>query len=100
MSTTLSAAERKLRASLAAHESWAKTEDRTQRTSSARRAFALSFEDKVDPERKLSASERARRAESARKAHYQRLALKSAKARRLKAESRRAGGERLGDQAA
>lgn len=40
------------------------------------------FEDEVDPERILSDSERAIRAEHARKAHYLRLALKSANARR------------------
>lgn len=86
----LTEAERKLRASIAAHESWARTEDRTSRTHRARVAFALSFEDKVDPEHKLPPAERARRAESARKAHYQRLAFASAKARRLKTEARQA----------
>lgn len=39
------------------------------------------FEDMVDPERKLAPDERARRAEHKRKAYFQRLALKSAKAR-------------------
>ena len=90
ISQPLSGSERKLRASIAAHESWAQTDDRTARTAAARTAFAMSFEDKVDPEHKLPPNERACRAESARKAHYQRLALKSAKARRLKAEARAA----------
>ena len=40
------------------------------------------FEREVDPEGKLSPQERAKRAEYARRAHMQRLALKSAKARR------------------
>jgi hypothetical protein len=39
------------------------------------------FEDMVDPDRELGPDERARRAEHKRKAYFQRLALKSAKAR-------------------
>lgn len=72
-------------AKLAAHTSWALTEDRAARTAPARQALLERFEDEVDPDRKLPADERARRAESARKAYYQRLALKSAQARRKKA---------------
>jgi hypothetical protein len=41
------------------------------------------FEDQVDPERKLSESERLRRAEQARKAHFVELALRSSRARQL-----------------
>lgn len=40
------------------------------------------LEKEVDPEGKLTIRERAKRAEFARKAYYQRLAMKSAKARR------------------
>jgi hypothetical protein len=40
------------------------------------------FEDEVDPNRELPEAERAHRAEFARKAYFQRLALKSAQARR------------------
>lgn len=83
----LPASERHLRASLAAHESWARTDDRTARTEPARRAFAEHFENLVDPDHKLDASERARRGENARKAHFQRMALKSAQARRLRREN-------------
>jgi len=78
-------AERSLHASIAANERWAHTEDRTAATEPARRAFIAQFEDQVDPDRRLSPAERTRRAESARKAHYQRLALRSARARRAKA---------------
>jgi len=39
------------------------------------------FERQVDPEGKLTTQERAERAEFARKAYYQRLAMKSAAAR-------------------
>jgi hypothetical protein len=74
--------ERKLQAQAAVHQSWANTPDRTARTAAARRAADRRFEDQVDPERTLPPSERARRAEHARKAHMYSLALKSAKARR------------------
>jgi hypothetical protein len=40
------------------------------------------FEEQVDPNQELAPAERAKRAEHARKAHYKRLALKSAQARR------------------
>ncbi|MGF2945831.1 hypothetical protein ACQV26_11935 [Mycobacterium sp. Lab-001] len=40
----------------------------------------------VDPDGELTPEERARRAEHARKAHFKRLALKSAKARRRRTE--------------
>jgi hypothetical protein len=78
----LTPVERSLRAQIAAHESWAHTEDRRARTENARRAMLEKFEDQVDPDHTLSPVERAKRAEHARKAHYKRLALKSAQARR------------------
>lgn len=67
-------AERVLAARLAAHESWANTTDRSRRTAPARAAFEQKFLDQAsgDPVR----------AEHLRKAHFARLALKSAKARR------------------
>lgn len=80
---SLSPTERTLRAKLAAHTRWA-TEDPVAGTEKARRAFRDSFENKVDPDGVLHPAERARRAEQARKAHYTRLALKSARARRAK----------------
>lgn len=71
---------------IGAHKSWANTEDRTARTAPAREAFNRRFEDEVDPDRRLDPAERARRAESARKAYYAELALKSAQARRRRAD--------------
>ncbi|WP_418063961.1 hypothetical protein [Pimelobacter simplex] len=64
---------RTLAAQIAAHDSWAKTEDRTARTAPARAALEAKFLEQAggDPVR----------AASLRKAHYRRLALKSAKAR-------------------
>ncbi len=72
---------RALIGSIGAHESWARTEDRTARTAPGRRAFLERFEREVDPDNVLTPAERARRAEHARKAYFQRLALKSAQAR-------------------
>lgn len=67
-------AERRLRASIAAHTSWANTEDRAARTAPARRGLDAKFLEAAggDPVR----------AESLRRAHFQRLALKSAQSRR------------------
>lgn len=79
---SLTQSERTLRAQIAAHESWAHTEDRPARTANARKAMLDKFETQVDPEGILSPAERAKRAEHARKAHFKRLALKSAQARR------------------
>lgn len=79
---------RSLRSQIAAHESWAHTPDRTARTANARKKFLDKFEQEVDPEGTLPPAERAKRAEHKRRAHFQRLALKSAQARR-----RRCGGE-------
>lgn len=82
----MSIAERRLVATIAAHESWAHTPDRTARTAPARAALMAKFETEVDPDGKLSPSERAIRAEHARKAHFSRLALRSAQSRRKSRE--------------
>jgi hypothetical protein len=66
---------------IAAHESWARTADRSKRTQPARNGFLSRFEREVDPEGILAPEERQRCAQSAMRAHMQRLALKSAKAR-------------------
>lgn len=85
---TTERAERRVRASIAAHEMWSRCEDPSERTRPAREAFDRRFELQVDPEGRLDPAARARRAEHARKAYFQRLALKSARARRLEAEGR------------
>ncbi|WP_170119738.1 hypothetical protein [Branchiibius hedensis] len=66
-------------ASIAAHTSWANTENRSARTAPARRALDEKFlaEAGGDPAR----------AEHLRKAHFQRLALKSAQSRRRAREA-------------
>lgn len=66
--------ERRLRAVIAANESWAQTPDRAARTANARRALDQKFLDQADGDPV--------RAEHLRKAHYARLALKSAQSRR------------------
>jgi len=53
-------------------------------TAAARRAFLTRFEQDVDPDGLLPEEERIRRAESARRAYFTQLALKSAKARSTK----------------
>jgi hypothetical protein len=83
----LTPSERVLRARLAAHTSWARTDDRSARTAPARKAALARFEEQVDPEGQLSATERARRAEHAMRAHMTRLALRSAQARRRRPAS-------------
>ena len=84
-------AERSLRARTAVHSSWANTGDRAARTAPGRRALDARFEKQVDPEGTLPVAERARRAESARKAYFANLARQSAAARRRKREAKAAG---------
>ncbi|MFC6149809.1 MULTISPECIES: hypothetical protein [Mumia] len=66
--------EQRLLASLAAHMSWANTTDRSLRTAPARAALDQRFLDAADGDPV--------RAAHLRKAHFKRLALKSAQARR------------------
>ncbi|MGY4650503.1 hypothetical protein [Mycobacterium sp. URHB0021] len=72
---------RSLRGRIGAYESWARTEDRAARTWPGRKAALDRFEREVDPDGVLASQERVKRAEWARKAHMQRLALKSVAAR-------------------
>lgn len=91
--TDPTASDRALVARIAAHTSWANTTDRSARTApgraAARAALLDRFERQVDPDNTLAPAERARRAESARKAYFGRLALRSAQSRRRAAEARR-----------
>lgn len=85
----LSAAERTLRARLAANTRWSR-EDPTLNGARARAGLEAKFLREVDPDGVLPEPERRRRAECARKAHYQRMALASARARRARKASRAA----------
>jgi hypothetical protein len=81
---SLSPEERILRARLAAFTKHS-LYDPSETTKPARAASpgSLSYwERKVDPKGELSDAERRRRAECAKKAHFQRMAFESAKARR------------------
>ncbi len=60
--------------------------DTRETTLAARQAFARRFEREVDPDGVLPEPERLRRAEAAKRAYFQRMALRSAKARRRKPE--------------
>lgn len=79
----LDPSERSLRARLAAHTMHAKNDSRTT-SAPGRAAFLSSFEQKVDPDGVLPEIERKRRAEQLRRAHFARLALLSAQARRAR----------------
>lgn len=79
---SLDPSERAIIGRMGAHAKWAGTPDRTAATANARQAFLERFERQVDPDGRLIPAERARRAESARKAYFAGLALKSARARR------------------
>lgn len=84
MSAEMTPAERSLRASIAAHTRWAHS-DGTAGTAKARQTFLDRFDREVDPEGVLPPDERARRAANARSAHFKRMALRSAQARRARA---------------
>jgi hypothetical protein len=82
MSGQLSPSERRLRAQVAANARWAR-EDRGLASERQRRVMLTRFEDQVDPDRSLSSAERAQRAANAMAEHMARLALRSARARRV-----------------
>lgn len=77
--SSATSAERILAARIAAHESWAATPDRSARTAPARAALAQRFLDEACGD--------AARAEHLRRAHFARLALKSAQSRRRAREA-------------
>jgi hypothetical protein len=82
---TMSHSDRVLRARLAAHTRWSRTPDRSAATSAARQAFADRFARLVDPEGILDPAVRAQLAENAKQAHFAKMALASARARRREA---------------
>ncbi len=71
---------RRLRARAAAYAMHAQHDSR-ETSRRGRDSFMARFEREVDPQGVLSAGERARRAECAKRAHFIRLALKSAQSR-------------------
>lgn len=79
-------AQRKLRATLAVHTSWANTEDRVARTAPARAGFEARF-DRMVVEKfgELPPAEHAKRAASFRAAYFADIQFKSARARAKRA---------------
>lgn len=78
--------DRSLRARLAVHTSWANTADPASRTAKARAAANSRFETQArEMHPDASDAQIARAAEHLRKAHFARLGLESARARRAKA---------------
>lgn len=80
--------QRRRRARIAAHASWANTADRAARTSSGTKAFLDRFDRQVDPDGLLPPQTREAMARHARTAYMLQLAEKSAAARRRRARSR------------
>lgn len=76
--------QRRLRAQIAANTRWSR-ENPTANAIRAQAGLLAKFEREVDPDGTLPPAERARRVESAKRAHFQRLALRSAQSRRRKA---------------
>lgn len=82
---SLMSAARQLRARIGALAR-AASEDTGKMTAPARAAFLRRFEDQVDPEQRLPAEERVRRAVAARRLYFSRLALSSVQAREKRAK--------------
>ncbi|MFC9089023.1 hypothetical protein [Nocardiopsis dassonvillei] len=77
-------------ASMAANVSWSRTAVRAERLAPANRAREQKWERLVDPDGAMKPADRVRAAESARKAHYQRISALGVEARRRKAAAARA----------
>jgi hypothetical protein len=73
-----------MRARIAANTRWSR-EDGKVNAQRAQAGLLAKFVDQVDPDRVLPEDERLRRAEAARRAHMQRLAFLSSKARTARA---------------
>lgn len=78
--------QRRRRARIAAHASWANTADRAARTAAGTKAFLDRFEQQVDPEGVLPEETRAAMAKHARTAYMLQLAERSAAARRRRGQ--------------
>ena len=87
---SLTPGERSLRARIGAHAMHGRYDAR-ETTTAARAAFLAKFERQADPDGVLPPAERQRRAEQLRSAHFARLALASAKARRAHGSAAKGG---------
>jgi hypothetical protein len=84
MPTSLTPAERSLRASLAAHTRWANTStaERLRQADRGHAALLAKFATEVDPDGAMTPEERDKLARNRYAAHMKRLALASSRARR------------------
>ncbi|GIF71898.1 hypothetical protein [Asanoa siamensis] len=81
----LSPESRTMRARIAAHTKWANTDDPSAATAPARKAFADRFITQAREQfGDLPEAELTRRAEHLRQAHFQRMAFRSAQARKAR----------------
>lgn len=80
----MTAGARITRAKIAANVRWSQEPDRLAATAPGRRAAENRFAKLVDPNNEMSEHDRAVRAEAARRAHFLRMASKSAQVRRAK----------------
>jgi hypothetical protein len=87
----LTPAQRQLRASIAANTSWSREDPAANATRGQSGLLARFEREAREAEPGLSDAEYARRAESLRQAHMQRMAYASSRARSLRAAERRAG---------
>ncbi len=78
---SLTPEQRRLRAQIAANARWSR-EDPAPNAARGQAGLTARFEREVDPHGVLNPAERERRVECARRAHFQRLALASSRARR------------------
>jgi hypothetical protein len=78
--STLTPEQRSLRARIAANTRWSR-EDGKPNAVRGQAGLLAKFVDQIDPDHVLPEDERLRRAEAARRAHMQRLAFLSSKAR-------------------
>ncbi len=85
----MTSVERKLRASLASHTKWGRTPDRAAATLPGRTAFGARFEAEVRAEfPNADDATVAKLADSRKRAHFQRMALRSAQVRRNRRASK------------
>lgn len=80
-SDTETPAQRAMRMSAAAHQSWANTADRSARARRGYDGLVAKFEREIDPDGTLPPAERAKRVKSRLKRHYAEIQRKSSIAR-------------------
>ena len=82
--TPLTPEQRSIRGAIAANDRWSR-EDPAENAARGQRGLIEKFRREVDPDGTLPEAERERRTQCAYRAHFQRLALASSKARSRKA---------------